>query len=69
LFVISPNIAKAFAIAVVKRTKKCKSADVTGRQIKTEGLFKIPLVDYFGNHRWYDQKTSCFQSDEYVHGL
>jgi len=37
-FVISPAAAKAYKIPVVERTKKVISADVTGREIVTEGL-------------------------------
>jgi hypothetical protein len=48
--VISPNAAKAFKIPVVRRTKKVRSNDVTGREITTEGLFTVPLRLSFGNH-------------------
>jgi hypothetical protein len=60
-FVISPNAAKAFKIPVVRRTKKVRSNDVTGREINTEGLFTIPLGLFFGNHRSYDEKDHAFE--------
>jgi len=60
-FVISPEAAKAFRIPVVKRTKKVASKDVTGREIRTEGLFTIPLGLSFGNHRSYDEKDHAFE--------
>jgi hypothetical protein len=49
-FVISPNAVKAFRIPVVKRKKKVKSKDETGRDIITEGLYTVPLGVSFGNH-------------------
>jgi len=60
-FVISPEATKAFKIPVIKRTKRVKSKDVTGREIKTEGLFTIPLGLSFGNHRSYDEKDHAFE--------
>jgi len=60
-FVISPEAAKAFKIPVVKRTKKVRSNDVTGREIETEGLFTIPLGLSVGNHRSYDEKDHAFE--------
>jgi hypothetical protein len=60
-FVISPNAAKAFKIPVVKRTKKIRSNDVTGREIITEGLFTVPLGLSFGNHRSYDEEDHAFE--------
>ena len=54
--VISPEAAKTFKIPVVKRIKTVKSKDVTGREIETEGLFKISLGLSFGNHWSYNEK-------------
>jgi hypothetical protein len=60
-FVISPNAAKAFKIPVVKRTKKVKSNDVTGREIDTKGFFMVPLGLSFGNHRSYNTEDHAFE--------
>jgi len=60
-FVISPEAAKAFRIPVLKRIKKVISKDVTGNEIKTKGLFTIPLGLSFGNHRSYDEKDHAFE--------
>jgi len=61
LFVISPEAAKAFNILVVKRTKMVKSEDVTGQEIETEGLFKIPVGLSIGNHRSHDENDHAFE--------
>jgi len=60
-FVISPNAAKAFRIPVVRRTKKIRSNDVTGREIVTDGLYMVPLGLYFGNHHSYDKEDHAFE--------
>jgi len=60
-FVISPETAKAFQIPVVKRTILQKTSDVGGTQIKTEGLYTIPLGLSFGNHRTYDVEDHAFE--------
>lgn len=60
-FVISPNAAKAFKIPVVKRTKKVRSNNVTGREIDTEGLFTVPWGLSFGNHGSYDEEDHAFE--------
>jgi len=60
-FVISPETAKAFQIPVVKRTIQQKTSDVGGTQIKTEGLYTIPLGISFGNHRTYDVEDHAFE--------
>lgn len=60
-FVISPHAAKAFSLRGIIRITQVKTAAVTGRQIVTEGLFTIPLVLSFGNHRSYDQETHTFE--------
>jgi len=54
-FVISPEAAKAFAIPVVSRPQPVKTGDVSGSQIKTEGLFTVPLGVSFGNHRSFNE--------------
>jgi len=59
-FVISPEAAKAFSILVVSRPKPVKAGDVSGSQLKTEGLFTVPLGVSFGNHRSYDEDTHAF---------
>jgi hypothetical protein len=51
LFVISPEVAKAFSVTVVKREKPIKSNDVSGNNLKTEGLFTVLLAISFGKHR------------------
>jgi len=61
LFVISSEAAHAFKMPVIKRTKKVKSADVTGRKINTKGLFRISLGLSFGNHRSYDENNHAFE--------
>jgi len=60
-FVISPEATKAFGIPVIKRVKQVISKDVTRRQIKTDGLFTIPLGLSFGNHHSYDEKDHAFE--------
>jgi len=53
--VISPEAAKAFSIPVISRPKPAEAGDVSGSQLKTEGLFTLLLGVSFGNHRSYDQ--------------
>jgi len=60
-FVISPEAAKAFSIPVVLRPKPAKAGDVSGSQLKTEGLFTVPLGVSFGNHRSYDEDNHAFE--------
>jgi hypothetical protein len=60
-FVISPNAAQAFKIPVVKRTKRVRSNDVTGRESITEGLFTVPIGLSFGNHWSYDEEDHAFE--------
>jgi hypothetical protein len=48
-FVISPQAAKLYKIPVVRRMKIDKSANVTEREIITEGLFSFLLEMCFGN--------------------
>jgi len=59
--VISPEVAKAFAIPVVSRPKPVKAGDVSGAQLKTEGLFTVPLGVSFGNHRSFDDDNHAFE--------
>lgn len=54
-FVISPEAAKALVIPVGKRSKKVKSADVSGKEIETKGLCTVPLGLSFGNHPSFDE--------------
>ena len=60
-FVISPEAAEAFSIPVVMRPKPVKAGDVSGSQLKTEGLFTIPLGVSFGNHQSYDEDHHAFE--------
>jgi hypothetical protein len=60
-FVISPEAAKAFAIPVVTRTKPAKTADVSGTNIPTEGLFTVPLGKLFGNNQTYDETDHALE--------
>jgi len=60
-FVISPEAAKAFSIAVVSRAKPAKAGDVSGSQLKTEGLFTVPLGVSFGNHRSFNENDHAFE--------
>jgi len=60
-FVISPEAAKAFAIPVISRPRPVKTGDVSGSQIKTEGLFPVPLGVSFGNHRSFNQEDHAFE--------
>jgi hypothetical protein len=60
-FVISPEAAKAFRIPVVKRIVPARASEVGGTNIKTEGLFTIPLGLSFGNHRTFDEKAHAFE--------
>jgi len=59
--VISPEAAKAYRIPVVKRVIPAMASDVGGRDIITEGLFKVPLGLSFGNHRTLDEKDHAFE--------
>jgi len=57
-------------ITVVKRTKKVKSVDVTGRENVTKGVFTIPLGQAFGSSNGsYDEDIHAFDvmknSEEY----
>jgi len=60
-FVISPEAAKAFSIPVVSRPKPVKAGDVSGSQLKTEGLFTVLLGVSFGNHRSFDEDSHAFE--------
>jgi len=60
-FVISPEAVKAFKIPVIKRIKKVVSKDITGQEIKTEGLITIHLGLLVGNHRLYDEEDHAFE--------
>jgi len=60
-FVISPEAAKAFSIPVVSRPQPVKAGDVSGSQLKTEGLFTVPLGVSFGNHRSFDEDSHAFE--------
>jgi hypothetical protein len=60
-FVISPEVAKAFQIPVVKRIKQQKTWEVGGTSIKTEGLYTIPLGISCRNHRTYDDEDHAFE--------
>jgi len=60
-FVISPEAAKAFSICVVLRPKPAKAGDVSGSQLKTEGLFTVPLGVSFDNHRSFDEDSHAFE--------
>jgi len=60
-FDISSEATKAFQIPVIRTTKKLKSADVSGREILTEGVFTIPLGVSFGNHKSYIEKDHAFE--------
>jgi hypothetical protein len=63
-FVISPNATKAFKIPMVKRTKKVRSNDVTGREIVTEGQYTVVLGLSFGSHWSYDEQDHAFEAIE-----
>jgi len=60
-FVISPEAAKDFSIPVVVRPVSLEAGDVSGSQLKTEGLFTVLLGSYFGNHRSYDEEHHAFE--------
>jgi len=60
-FVISPEAAKSFSIPVVSRPKPAKARDVSGSQLRTEGLFTVPLGVSFGNHRSFDDNDHAFE--------
>jgi len=60
-FDISSEATKAFQIPVIRTTKKLKSADVSGREILTKGVFTIPLGVSFGNHKSYIEKDHAFE--------
>jgi len=60
-FVISPEVAKAFSIPVVVRSMPLRAGDVSGCQLKMEGLFAVPLGVLFGNHRSYDKEDHAFE--------
>ena len=59
-FVISPEAAKAFSIPVVSRPKPVLAGDVSRSQLKTEGLYTVPLGVSFGNHRSFDDNDHAF---------
>jgi hypothetical protein len=54
-FVISPEAAKAFSIPEVTRTELIKARDFSCSNLKTVGLFTIPLRVSFGSHHSYDE--------------
>jgi len=60
-FVISPEVAKAFAIPVVKRPKPIKSGDVSATNLKTKNLVTVPLGILFGNHQSYNENDYAFE--------
>jgi hypothetical protein len=60
-FVISPEAAKAFAIPVVKRQQPIRTGDASGKNMKTENMFTIPLGISFGNHRSYNEEDHAFE--------
>jgi hypothetical protein len=60
-FVISPEVAKAFSLPVVRRILPVKSGDVSGDNLRTGNLFTVPLRVSFGNHRLYDEEGQAFE--------
>jgi hypothetical protein len=60
-FIILPETAKPFSVAVVKRSKSVKSGDVSGSTLKTENMFTIALGISFGNHRSYNVEDHAFE--------
>jgi hypothetical protein len=60
-FVISPEAAKAFSIPVVRRPWPIESGDVSGNNLRTEGLFTVPLAVSFGNHHSYNEADHAFE--------
>jgi len=60
-FVILTEAAKAFSIPVVVRSMPLKAGDVSGCQLKMEGLIAVPLGVSFGNHRSYDKEDHAFE--------
>jgi len=60
-FAISPAVAKAFAIPVVKRMKPVQTKDVSGNEIHIEGLLTVPLGLSFGYHRSLDNEDHAVE--------
>lgn len=60
-FIIPPEAAKAYQIAVVKITISARASNMGGTTINTEGLFTMHLGMSLANHRTYDNNIHAFE--------
>jgi len=58
---VSPEAAKAFRIAVVKRVIPGKTLVLGEQKIETERWYTIPLTSRCGNHKSFDEKDHSFK--------